>query len=102
MNGMEQSGNVLKLGGATFELLDRTPSCAQSVSGLYIGRERGAEIKEWLDAHPEVTRYAIVDDSDDMGPLVERLVQTKWETGLTRADAMVLINMLGEEVSHEF
>ena len=27
---------------------------------------RGMEIKEWLSQHPEVTKYAIVDDSSDM------------------------------------
>lgn len=27
---------------------------------------RGTQIKEWLDAHPEVTRYAILDDNTDM------------------------------------
>lgn len=98
--GMERMANVLRLGGATFELLDRTPSCAQKVGSLYIGSERGAEIREWLDGHPEVTKFAIVDDADDMGPLADRLVQTKWATGLTRADAMALIGMLGEEVTH--
>lgn len=27
---------------------------------------RGSLIKRWLDAHPEVTRYAILDDNRDM------------------------------------
>lgn len=27
---------------------------------------RGEEIQKWLDAHPEVTRYAILDDESDM------------------------------------
>lgn len=30
--------------------------------------ERGAEIKEWLDRHPEVDKYAILDDDSDMLP----------------------------------
>ena len=29
-------------------------------------KERGHEIKAWLDAHPEVERYAILDDNSDM------------------------------------
>jgi hypothetical protein len=29
---------------------------------------RGEEIKAWLHQHPEVTRYAIVDDDSDMLP----------------------------------
>ena len=29
---------------------------------------RGYEIKDWLDRHPEVTEYAIIDDDSDMLP----------------------------------
>lgn len=29
---------------------------------------RGYEIKDWLDRHPEVTKYAIIDDDSDMLP----------------------------------
>lgn len=48
------------------------------------GKVRGDEIKEWLDAHPEVTEYAIVDDDSDM--LEEQkpnFFQTSWSTGIT-------------------
>ena len=31
-------------------------------------RIRGIEIKDWLDDHPEVSNYAIVDDDSDMLP----------------------------------
>lgn len=44
---------------------------------------RGDEIKEWLDRHPEVERYAILDDDSDM--LLEQmdhLFRTEWETGI--------------------
>ena len=30
------------------------------------GNERGEEIADWLDRHPEVTRFAILDDDNDM------------------------------------
>lgn len=46
--------------------------------------ERGEEIKQWLDAHPEVTRYAILDDDSDM--LDEQLpnfFKTEWKVGIT-------------------
>jgi hypothetical protein len=42
--------------------------------GTYVGITetyrtlRGDEIKDWLDAHPEVTDYAILDDDSDMLP----------------------------------
>lgn len=32
----------------------------------FSGKSRGSEIQEWLDTHPEVTEYAILDDDSDM------------------------------------
>lgn len=46
--------------------------------------ERGKEIARWLSDHPEVTRYAILDDDSDM--LDEQLpsfFKTTWQEGLT-------------------
>jgi len=48
-------------------VLDITPNNTEPGGGIDFSR-RGKEIKEWLDAHPEVTRYAIVDDENDMLP----------------------------------
>lgn len=51
---------------------------------LTVGTIRGDEIKEWLDRHPEVEKYAILDDDSDM--LEEQkpnFFQTSWETGIT-------------------
>ena len=56
-------------------LLDVTP---------LLNSTRGTEIKAWLDTHPEVTKYAILDDDRDM--LDEQLINffpTTFETGLT-------------------
>lgn len=38
------------------ELLDITPT---------LGKYRGDEVQAWLDKHPEVTKYAILDDDMD-------------------------------------
>lgn len=47
-------------------------------------RERGYEIKTWLDAHPEVTSYAIIDDDSDMLPeQLPHFFKTTWAEGLT-------------------
>jgi hypothetical protein len=46
---------------------------------------RGTEINEWLTRHPEVTKYAIIDDDRDM--LLEQqpyFVRTSWKTGLNQ------------------
>lgn len=56
---------------------------------------RGSEIKEWLIAHPEVARYAILDDNSDM--LTEQMpnfFQTTWEQGLTEDIANKVIEHL--------
>jgi len=48
------------------------------------GQVRGKEIKAWLDQHPEVEKYAILDDDSDM--LEEQkpnFFQTTWQTGIT-------------------
>lgn len=57
---------------------------------------RGNEIAEWLGRHPEVSRYAIVDDDSDMLPeQKDRFVQTSFDTGLTDEHASRLIALLG-------
>ncbi len=48
-----------------------------------IGIRRGDEIGQWLDEHPEVDDFVILDDDDDMGSLRPYLVQTETDLGLT-------------------
>lgn len=45
----------------------RTPLPARQLgaAGLFISDSRGTEIKHWLDAHPEVENYVIIDDGKD-------------------------------------
>ncbi len=82
--------------GDPFRISDRTPRCAQKIGSLYVGHERGAEIAEWLAAHPEVERFAIVDDTSDMGPLCDRLVQTEWSRGIQPEHVERLVALLTE------
>lgn len=54
---------------------------------------RGEEIKSWLENHPEVEQYIILDDDSDF--LEEQpLFQTSWDTGLTEKIADDAINYL--------
>ena len=47
---------------------------------------RGREIAQWLARHPEVTRFAIVDDEADMLPeQLSHFVQTDFKNGLLDA-----------------
>lgn len=50
------------------EVIDITPSHIDMNRNLpFMERlERGSEIQEWLDNHPEVTNYVILDDDTDM------------------------------------
>ena len=54
---------------------DETPSLESGI--------RGDEIQAWLDAHPEVTRYAIVDDIDSWFHEGQPVFKTETMTGLT-------------------
>lgn len=65
------------------------------VTPISDGILRGEEIKEWLSKHPEVEKYAILDDDNDM--LTEQLpnfFQTTWEEGLTQEIVDKVINHL--------
>lgn len=57
-------------------IFDVTPSLPDSL--------RGKEIKAWLDLHPEVIKYAILDDDNDfLQEQMPYLFRTTWETGIT-------------------
>lgn len=51
--------------------IDITPYCES--------RHRGTEIKMWLDKHPEVENYVILDDDNDMlDEQLDHYIQTDW------------------------
>lgn len=57
------------------DIMDVTPR----ITGI-----RGDEIKVWLDKHPEVSKYAIVDDDTDMLPeQMPNFFKTSWKIGVT-------------------
>lgn len=55
---------------------------------------RGEEIKAYLKEHPEITRFAIVDDDSDMEPLYSKLVQTDKNEGMLDKHVELLVAML--------
>lgn len=60
---------------------------------------RGREIKAWLNEHPEVERYAIIDDDSDMLPeQMPNFFKTSWQTGLTKEIAEAVIEHLNKVV----
>jgi hypothetical protein len=80
------------------EVIDRT-ECDWDVT-------RGKEIQWWLNGAwppratgPEVESFVILDDDKDMGDLLPRLVQTRFEPGLTAADAKWAIQLLNDDAA---
>jgi hypothetical protein len=61
-----------------------------------LGDIRGDEIGRWLDAHPNVTKYVILDDSSDMGIHMKYLVSTSTHDGIGFDDAMNAIKILND------
>ena len=51
-------------------------------------RARGYEIQEYLDEHPEIEKFVIIDDDADMAHLLSHLVQTDATKGLTQEDVL--------------
>lgn len=56
---------------------------------------RGNEIKSYLDEHPEITRYAILDDDSDFYP-DQPLFKTQWKVGITEEIANKVTEYLNE------
>lgn len=62
-----------------------------------VDRYRGKEIEAYLNEHPEVTEFVIIDDDSDMEPYLDRLVKTDSRNGLTFSDAEKVIEMFGKK-----
>jgi len=60
-----------------------------------IFRKREDQIEHWLDQHPEVKRYAVVDDIDMTERFGERMVCVTYVDGLMSAHRLKLIDLLG-------
>jgi hypothetical protein len=58
---------------------------------------KGKEIQKWLHAHPEVTKFVILDDEDDgiADVAYGNLVKTNVFVGLTAADVKKTLAVLG-------
>ena len=64
-----------------------------------IGLHRGDEVGQWLDRHPGVEDFVILDDDDDMGGLKPFLVKVEENTGLTDEQAEVAARALMDGVT---
>lgn len=82
-------------GNLETRIIGKTPVMDRQMdSGIWVGKVRGDEIQAWLDEHPEVTRFVILDDDGDMAHLMPHLVLTHGCEGLTPEIASDVIRRL--------
>ena len=63
-------------------VIDKTPDLVFSVS--YDKFCKGLEVEEYLNKHPEVSNYVILDDEDEFyGEQLIHFIQTNYKTGFT-------------------
>lgn len=79
---------LLREEGITGDLIDITP--------IFTSCLRWQEIQEWLDNHPEVINFVILDDMDYMGDLQDHLIKTTMMDGLLDHHADLAIKKLLE------
>ena len=86
--------NMLREWKVEGKLIGETPDMAGKIRGVYVCKTRGQEIEAWLHGASEVEAFVILDDDGDMAPFLDRLVKTKFDDGLTEADADRAIALL--------
>lgn len=85
----------LRKQGVKGHVLGVTPDGWNNLKSFPDNWVRGHEIELWLQKNTDGRAvFVILDDDDDMGPLMDKLVQTSMERGLTMAEAARAINIL--------
>ena len=90
--------SFLRHHGFTGEVIGETPhrvDFAERPAGTY---QRGWEIQAWLDEHPEVAHFAILDDDSDMAHLTDHFVHTKHPHGLQDEHIPQILKLLGTTI----
>lgn len=91
-NTRDKVHHQLRLKGIDF--VDTTPRETD------ITMSRGAEIKEWLNNHPEVEKFVILDDDElQIKEYLPYHVKTTFKYGLTREKAAEAIKILNGEIN---
>jgi hypothetical protein len=80
----EELDGILAGCGFSEGILDVTPKLPRSPEGERLARER--EIMAWLEVHPEVLSFVILDDKDEFQMLASSLVHVDSTAGLSDAD----------------
>lgn len=96
-----RKGKTLEALKHIFEVNHLLPERMIGTTPICKSRYRGDEIKEYLEAHPEVTDFVILDDDSDMKPYTSRLIKTDNRNGLTFSDAERVVEMFGRTTNEE-
>lgn len=65
------------------------------------GGLRGREISEWLEDHPDVKEYVVLDDNSlTTETHNKRFIKTTWGTGLTLPHVYETLKLFGVELNH--
>lgn len=95
---VEMLRQILRCRGYTGRVVGVTPD-GEYNGLLFVGcyRNRGAEIAAWREANGHTGPFVILDDTDDMGDLVEHLVLTEYNEGLTDAHVDEAFALFGRQ-----
>jgi hypothetical protein len=75
--------------------MENNPNDFDLYDAMILAREM--EIALWLEEHPEVTNYVILDDLDSFRQHEAHLVKINPKTGITPADAEQVITILNSK-----
>lgn len=90
---------ILKDWGVKAEVFGKTPNGYHKEEIIALGVTRGKEINAWLrETEFDIEKFVILDDDNDMDPLLGSLVHTSMSTGLTDLHVELAIRKLGGTV----
>lgn len=95
--GQNEMQRILDFWGVHARIVGMTPDLTRKDGELYVAVPRGLEIQQYLDEHPEVERFVILDDECNMAHLEPFMVKTRFDCGLTEHDAMKAVEILAAE-----
>lgn len=92
--GLETMKDILKNNGIDPRRVVDITGHEQSTD---VKDHRGFQVEKWLERHPDVRVFVIVDDETDFVPLRDRLVKTDKYVGLTQSNVEKMLEILGEK-----
>ena len=79
------------------KILDKTPITIFRTYGFTHHFTRGEEIQLWLESHPEISNYVIIDDRTDFTEeQLSHYVHVDSYVGLTDEDCQIALNILSK------